>query len=489
MLHFDLSQRQIYRIFDEMTFSYVIDLVRADERVHARIRSYFFARKVQVLRVVESFLDDDWLVQIKAREAFGDQYMKHNVSELFRRIFEHLVEGKVSQSPRFSQTKSYSLASDIADTVLDVVFGKGLSHRISPDLKEYQDVEIWKAAISFRMGVVPRASRLYETLSEISARKDKKEIYFSQTYITTNDELRLRLAKNTLDMVDHALGVYPDISVEYIQFFIMNSGNATIFPVGERLASRLHVIEVSNEQLEKLQTILQIPKRVIPEYIFRNIGARLSRGKLIMTGSQDTWPSPALYEIAQRELVGPLTIYKPRRSPADPEKQHALYANRSGSPYCSLGRAGSATFRANFGSARGPVGDMQGGSREQVFALNGWPWGRFVFRADTAFLMDQRAFKVPGYEMLTRFSAHQDHKYVSRATPPYVIRADYCRGIPSKLTVEGFRPDWGIWYRYVDGKGTSITVGYRIVPVKKEPPYVSRFELIGPLRVGGYIHI
>jgi hypothetical protein len=53
--------------------------------------------------------------------------------------------------------------------------------------------------------------------------------------------------------------------------------------------------------------------------------------------------------------------------------------------------------------------------------------------------------------------------------------------------VEGVRLDWGIWYRYVDENETSIMVGYRIVPVKKKPPYVSRFELIGPLKVGSYV--
>jgi hypothetical protein len=121
---------------------------------------------------------------------------------------------------------------------------------------------------------------------------------------------------------------------------------------------------------------------------------------------------------------------------------------------------------------------MQGGSREQIYALHGWPWGGQVFRCDTAFLMDQRTFRVPWYEVLTHYSAHQRHRFVSWRTPHAPIISSYCAGYPTRYTHTHRRPGWGLWYPFVMSNGSRARVRYELVRMNECAPYLSKFKLI-----------
>ena len=136
---------------------------------------------------------------------------------------------------------------------------------------------------------------------------------------------------------------------------------------------RLHVIEISNETYQILEKKLKTD--FIPEYYFRDISLRLSKGELLFTGSSDVFPSPSFFEIVQRKLIGPFTILKSRRINAskniDESFLHYFTQPKTVNTYlaepkeiCDFG------YYSIFGG--GDLGDLQGALKSTILHVNGW---------------------------------------------------------------------------------------------------------------------
>jgi hypothetical protein len=278
--------------------------------------------------------------------------------------------------------------------------------------------------------------------------------------------MQVSRVQKTLDMLEYTLTLFPDLSVEIIQFWSRRWGRGfleTLHP-GMKLQERLHVIEIMPGTLNKLQRVFGSSE--IRECFLKNVGVRLAQGEMIMFGREDVYPSPALYEIVQHELGGVLTVYEANRTFSSFERQQARYRRRSESP-----NSGSVFTRQNFsrGFERANY-DLQGGSRKQIWALNGWNCN--ADSADRAFSMDRRTFKVPWYQMSLPVSASHSESWLRVLENESEV--SYCRGIPSKNTNAGRRPGWGIWHDY----GSKGRIGYRLVRWRKAAPFVSRLELV-----------
>ena len=354
-------------------------------------------------------------------------------------------------------------------------------------LDVYDQQSIWNAMMEYKKGKLNKKSPLYYTFDDIviSYEDLSSSVFLSQVYITTNNNEHLGRAENTLALIDMILEAHPDISAEYIQFVIKTHSNETftkLARIGEHLKPKLHIIEIEKSEYFKLLNVLNLKPHQIPEYYLRNVGVRLGQGKLLMTGSEDIYPSPIYYGIIQRKLISPLMCFRnPRMNLLDtPDVYFQRYKSPIDVPNGKILSEKQGAFWYHYGYVQGPSGDIQGAPREQMYRINGWKWGRETYYVDKAFYMDQKAFKVPTYEIVLHFSGHQRHKLTSNQSPYHYIdsgpfpmrRVMYCAGYASRDMQNTTRKNWGISYDFADGDRWGH-FQYKITPVATTPPFIS----------------
>ena len=473
--HFDVLKDILYRILDQQSVSVVIDLTPESETARAKINQYFNNRNIPIIRVVKEFKNDT-SVQIKTEKAFGNQFLKIGVSPLFRAIYLCLSKNECAK-PQLSNNE-YSLSNEIAEVILEHLDDR--SANIDPKLAVYNESEIWKKFLLFNKKSLETSSPFYENFAEIndSINEWRDKVFVSQSYLSTNDDIHFQRANNTLTVLGKVLKMFPDISIEYIQFWLKTASNKRFFErmdLSESITSRMHVYEVDSKQLEYLCSVLGVNTSMIPEYMFRNIGARLGRGYMLMSSSQDIIPSPNLYEIYQRRLTSPLVILRGKRlkfkKTIDVALQKYTEKNTLFKPYIS--ELNNISFDKHFKYSNGPTGDVQGCNRELMYHVNGWVWGEYVYYADTAFHFDLTMTKVPFYEINYRNNMHQHHKTSAFNSPYFHIdngplerRAMFCDGYPTAVHESTKRPNWGISYDFKAKNGSWGHLLYKFTPTK-----------------------
>lgn len=460
---FDLNNSQIYEIFDTLNITHVYDLVRHQEGeiLHNKINDYFLRKNIIVTRFVDREIDSKFDQIISSYEPFGNQYMKLNVSRIFNHTFYCIVENKCKYFS-FSEKKKFITSTEISIELL-----KALSQKV-PKIKRivfkaYSEKQIWNKVLKFKRDRLDKNDIFYSIFNDIYKDSIDRKVnpFLSIGYLTTNDEKHYSNAANTLKMYQKVLDQYPDISVEITLFWVMLF-NTTKFEdcirIDKHLRFRLHVIDVSKKDMQTVLDVLHTT--FIPEYFFRDISTKLGNGELLMTGSSDAYPSPSLFEIAQRKLVGPFTILKSDRIRA-PEFNESFYyyLEKQDTVTSALDHAKEpCDFHHYLLSSLGHLGDVQGTVRSTMKELNGWIFGKYCYAVDAAFVWDMMMFKVPFYIVQMPNSMHKHHKFVSYKTPRFKlshkVRASMflCNGIPTKYINGYLRNNWGVSYDFQTSK-------------------------------------
>ena len=420
---------------------------------------------------------------------FGNQYLKGNTAPLFNTVFHCMTHNNCSyESPDENQT--FHIASEIAQYLYTLKDSKSKTYK--PDFTSYNGSFILQELKKFnedqkKANIDVSLKRIFQSvLNNIEKREAKP--YMSITYLTTNDLVHINRAQNTLNIIENILEDTPDLSLEIIQFYIKNNNTqpfTKMLNVSRKVASHLHVIEIENEEFIKLIDVFGTKKEMIPEYFFRNVGTRLGQGNILMTGSEDVYPSMSFFHIAQRHLDSPFVQWRSMRGVIrTPNNPYDHYKRRQGRTITILDKIKDNKFVTQFMWSNGPTGDFQGAPRMQMFALNGWPWGSYVYYADTAFHMDQRAFKVPPYELKLYGSMHQQHKAWVFNSPYFKIdngpperRVQYCEGYPSAHMNHSIRPNWGVSYDYPTNDDRYGHLIYSITPKSdSNKPWISQMS-------------
>lgn len=255
----------------------------------------------------------------------------------------------------------------------------------------------------------------------------------------------------------------------------------------QQIENHFHIIEVTKKDYEMLCDVLGISYNQLPEYVFRDIGVRLGKGQLLMTGSEDVYPPFGLFDIAQRKLDSPLGILRSSRTEVtEPYEEiyQKYYTSRTPNPYVMIDFQDTYTFDDHYYYAWGETGDIQGAARRQLYEINGWAWGKWVYFTDGGFLYDQSTFKAPYYEVKFVTSYHQFHPRISSMSVHYDIDdtnakvTGFCAGYPSKQVDEFVRPNWGVSLDFKNKTtGKYGHLQYRIKPKVLTPPYVSEMEM------------
>lgn len=460
---FDLNNSQIYEIFDTLNITHVFDLIRntEGEKLHNFIYNYFGSKKIIVTRVVNDQIDSKF-DQIISHEAFGNQYMRQDSSQIFKRTFNCIVKNKCDFF-QFSEKKFYSLSHEISSELLNALFQK-VPQIKKPSLKAYNQKQIWNKVLLFKKNKLPINDDFYQIFSEIDQKSIERitKPFLSIGYLTTNDEGHYSKAENTLKMYQKVLNEYPDISLEMTLFWVMKSNDTKFsdcIKFESELNFRLHVIEVSTDMIQMLMNVLNT--KFIPEYYFRDVSLKLAKGEFLMTGSSDVYPSPAFFEIVQRKLVGPFTILKSQRIKAGSfDDCFSNYLVKQENVNSFLDNATNpCNFHYYFTNALGDLGDLQGAIRPTINALNGWIFNKFSYEVDAAFVWDLMMFRVPFYIVNMPKSMHKKHKFVSYLTPRFKISPKVksgmflCNAIPTKNMKDYIRKNWGVSFDFTFKKG------------------------------------
>ena len=392
--------------------------------------------------------------------------------------------------PAVNETKEYNLASEIAEEIFKALDQDVKIH--DKKLESYTEREIWGALELFLNNALTKNSPLYAIFNEMKEEKVKREtdIYYTQVYTSTNGPIYTKRAQNTLNLLGKVYEQYPDISSEFIQFWIKKENNLSFFEainLPPQLRKHYHIIEVSNETYKLICDTMGISYNQFPEYYLRDIGVRLGKGQLLMTGTEDVYPPFALFDIAQRKLDSPLGILRSNRQETVETMEQVFekyYTKRTDNPFTVIDYQEKYTFNDHYYFAWGETGDIQGAARRQIYELNGWAWGSWVWFADGGFLFDQATFKAPYYEIRFAHSYHQYHERISSKSIHYDIDDNmvkvvkFCAGYPSKDVDEFVRPNWGISYDFKNKTtGKYGHLQYRIKPKVLTPPYVSEMEV------------
>ena len=416
-LHFDLRDDSVYRMFNTVNISVVYDLINSEQATHTKIQEYFAKKDVTVIRLVDQFVESKpnlLQVQLPA-QPFGIQYIRPSTSDFYKSIFKCLIKNNCSNDDDTNHQKTkYILANQIATYLYSIISNK--QGTLSPTFKLYSGSEIWNSLATYQISPKKQKDPLMSVFDTIISKYNETQSnpYTTLVFLTTNDDIHIQRAQNTLNVIENILEIYPDISIELIQFYLQTNQNSSFIEkmsVGPEISKRMHVIEFSKPEFLKLNNVFNTTEDMIPEYFFRNIGVRLGQGDILMTGSEDVIPAPPFFEIVQRKLVSPMiswrSIRKNRNNIQNVISEYMQEYTRASTYLDSYTRR---TFDNHFRFSNGPTGDLQGAPRQQLYKLNGWPWGSYVYYSDTAFHMDQTTFKVPHYEIKLYSSINQHHR-------------------------------------------------------------------------------
>ena len=495
-LHFDIGNDVLYTILDTINIKIVFDLTRTSSKNHKKVSNYFKKRNVNVIRLVNHLSNlGDNVIQIQLdKKPLGNQYLGYHNYKFFKSIFDCINFDKCQKLLSLSFEKYY-LAYDIA-YVLYKNFMISSPGKFEISLKEYTRDDIFNNLTLFKQNKLEENSGLYYIFKsiELEHKERMKKPYLTMAFLVTNGERYIKFAQRTMDFYGELLENFPDISIEFIQFFYEQNISTFLenVRVPKNVAERLHIIEISGSESYFLNTVFKIRERQVPEYYFRNIAMRLGQGELLFTNSEDVLPSPCLFRIAQRKQVSPLAILRSMRWDVNIYKKDLFYnykmknipKHKSFLKNISKIQGWQSYLNSNWGCS----GDLQGATREAIFKINGWPWGYNLYYTDTAFEIDMKSFKVPFYEIAMYKTFHAQHPTGgSYGIYDYLLESNLapkerivnlCAGFPTSDKNISYRPNWGVSYDFMNENGKYSHLLYTIKPIEnQEKPWVSNFSL------------
>ena len=483
---------EMYRLFEPINITRVIDVTRGPNALHDIIYYRFWSlRKIPIIRVVDGFINQQGTTQIKIgnNEPFNFKYLARNTSQLYKDIYKCLSNEICQQTPDDNNSsKTYVSGKEVASVIVQNL--DAVNKLVSPMLNIYTKDDIWNLMIRFKNNKLPRKHLLYSAFDKWQERIQTKysNIFYSQVYTSTNTGAFVGRAQNTLHLINQLLIDYPDISSEYIQFWVKkdNGDFFDMMKVGDELSKRLHVIEVEQDEFATIKQVLNITDNDYPEYFFRDIGLRLCKGEVIYAGSEDIYPPPQLMDIMEKRLISPFIIWRGgfRESAAgNPMDIYEKYYTTLEPPRMNVDFQQDFKFWDHFMFAWGETGDIQGAPRRAVYNMRGYIWGPWVYCADTNFIFDQTLYKFPYMVLQLHPTPHQDHIKISQNSIRFAMddgpkyrREMYCQGYPSRHVPGSERPNWGVSYDFKTENGQWGHLIYHLEPVKKEPPYVSKIK-------------
>ena len=483
----------MYQIFSTINITRVIDVTRGKKELHDTIYNQFWNyRKIPIFRVVDNFISQQGTTQIRINdnEPFNFKYLGRNTTQFYKDIYNCLNNNICQRSLNDTESSKYYVSGkQVANVIVQNL--DHLNELISPSLKVFTKDQIWEFMLRFKANKLPRNHILYSAFSKWKEqiRNKYSNVFYSQVYTSTNTGKFVERAQNTLYLINQLLNDYPDISSEYIQFWVKKDSNESFFDimkVGPELQKRLHVIEVDQEDYAVIKKVLNLTDKDYPEYIFRDIGLRLCQGEVIYAGSEDIYPPPQLMDIMEKRLVSPFIIWRAgfrEGAAGNPDDIYKKYYTTLEPPYIRLDTQRNFKFWDHFMFAWGETGDIQGAPRRAIYNMRGYIWGPWVYCADTNFIYDQGLYKFPYLVMHIHPTPHQDHIKISQNAIRFAMddgpkyrRQMYCEGYPSRNVPGTERPNWGVSYDFQAENGQWGHMVYQLQPIKKEPPYVSKIK-------------
>ena len=243
--HINLHVGLVYALFDSINITRVVDVTRGQKDLHNQIYNYFWnSRKIKITRVVPDQFDTIGVQQIviRNREPFNIQYIDRGASNLYRSIYSCLEDSVKECKKPENNYGTFVIASEVAQLVVDNIDSN--NELIQAELKDYSAEFLWNSVLQYKRGKLPKKSPFYSILYDwhkIILEKYSK-IYYSQVYTSSNSGAFVDRAQNTLILIEKLLNDFPDMSSEYIQFWIKIGSDDSFFDkitIGEELSKRM----------------------------------------------------------------------------------------------------------------------------------------------------------------------------------------------------------------------------------------------------------
>ena len=457
-LHFDLNEQEIYRIFDQISFSKVYDLTKGSNKLHQKIFNYFNQRQIPLLRIVhlKDFDPNANFQQIVIPddiEIFGNQYITNLTSNFYKEIYKCIVKDSCNIND-FNNEKFY-LANDIADILLSNINNMDTIFVNYPNISQYSAKVIYQAALNFNQFKRHDFDSQLLNKSINSLTKTFYDICFSQiekenhpfisifSIIKQNDRNELQ---NFYDFYNEIFQQYPDISMEFIHFWIISNEKESFNPykyqINEKILKKLHVIKINEEILKIIENI--IGNESI-EYYLRNIGIRLSRGKMIYFSQTGNFPSKKIIEIVQKEIENPFIMFLKYSKPNSKiDEFNSDFINKYNeeniediNDYLSI----ECLYKDIFNY------------------VNGYSLTNYQNNNERILFMDLSTFKV-SFNLF--FLSNSDQIYNTNLKQNlkndklyYGLFLNFCKGFPSKTLNKNMRTNWGISLDYFNKSETD----------------------------------
>ena len=374
-----------------------------------------------LIRTVCKLSSNPNTIEVKTPNVFGNQYIQTKTEKIFRYVFNSLVLNKTENYKIIPSMKepNYASSHDIASYLVSIIKSNSRLQSYDLELVQFSEFDIVETLKKYKIGLPEneddekemRIRRIFNDVENAAIERDKP--YLSHYTAVSNNPSRLKRTQMVYDAYEKVLSLYPDIAVEFILIYCEQDPTGPsyekYFKIGPLLKSRLTVLYVSEKSLNEVKSRLDTVD--FPEYFFRNIGIRLSRGDVIYSGSSDVYPSPSLFEAAQRHMFSPFVLTRSKRIPASENVAENLerYAQKVTEAPEILDLDDKSILQKYIWRYGGTYGDLQGGDRRLLHNMQGWVHGRSVFHVDSNFGLDYSSMKLPSYIVDFMHSAHVEH--------------------------------------------------------------------------------
>jgi len=474
--HFNLQDNTVYEVFKRINISIVVDLVNNSEDVHNRVLEHFQNQGIPLIRAMREYNPNFHSYQIVFPKIIGSEYFTPVSSSVFLSLFHSIMNRSIPILPSMQFCTNHDAAKSIYHSIKNTnLTSTPPPTRVESNCSVYTTDDLlstynhyisndWKNYSSSIMQI------LYDI--EISQRKDNR-IYASVFFTLTSNNDRVSKFLTTLELYSKIFKTYPDISLSIIVLYILPSTPIKRPDFPPYIMPYLEFYEVPAETYQNI--INTMSTTYMPEYFFRNIGARLCKSDYYFSSTSDYFPSPIFVQKILKKAFSPFEILRPSREehPYVNLDQYfdSIYVKREFTYKSQFEMNNANRYSVLHGFASGSTGDIQGGSIHLIYYIRGWINGKYTYWTDTQFIFDVLSLIVPPIITDHPGGKHLNHP-TNYASPHFILHNDnayqrkVCSGILSRDISPFERIDWGIGYSN-GSVSLSFEFKYYTVLIKK----------------------
>jgi len=451
-LQFNLSQKYSYRILESLEYDLVFDLVKSNQETHSLIETFAKSKGATLIRTVKSKSQDSKIIEIVLPKVIGYVPIHSFSSNHDTMIYNAVIKQK---SISYDTDEDVIPSTDVAKILFNILMEhrKGTQQFFIPQIIPFKFSQILRSIDLFhknQIHLIP--SSIYEMICDIkvASLKTRAPSVTLCHFVTTSFSNNLN---KIYPYLANIINNFPDFPLNMFLMLFPNNSDSILDTVSipETISSRLRIITIPKKSYDLVLETMNTS--YMPEYFFRNIGARLSRTEYYFSSSSDVLLPPSAFHMIHRRLFSPFIAILPLRHQYM-HKDHfqdayQLFSDNiiEVSTYLELKK--NYSYKDIFYESKGSTGDYQGGDLLMFNSMKGHINSKYTYFSDKAFINDISSFKVPTYTIRFKYGRHIEHFHDYKA-PSFglsnnrTIKKIICEGVPTSKIPGYERDSYGI---------------------------------------------